>query len=88
MAFSSTITEQTDFGSKKVSFGTFSTSSTDTGGDIDTGLAMCEFIYLQHTGEAVEATIPSVNETLPCAGSAVTIVHGASAEGFWWAFGY
>lgn len=87
MAFSSTITESTTFGNKKVTFGTFTTSSTETGGDINTGLAMCEFIKLNYLTSA-GATCPMVNETLPVAGSAVTVVHAASADGYWWAFGY
>ena len=50
MAFTSAITGSTTFGNKKVTFGTFTTSSTDTGGDINTGLAMCEFIKLNYSG--------------------------------------
>jgi hypothetical protein len=88
MAFTSAITESTTFGNKKVTFGTFTTSSTDTGGDINTGLATCEFIKLNYSGASAGATCPMVNETLPIAGSAVTIVHAASADGYWWAFGY
>ena len=90
MAFSSTITESTTFGDKKITFGTFTTSSTDTGGDINTGLAMCEFIKLNYSTSA-GATCPMVNETIVkggIAGSAITIVHAASADGYWWAFGY
>ena len=88
MAFATAIVEQTDFGSKKASFGTFTNGSGDTGGDIDTGLSICEFIYLQHSGAGAVATIPSVNETLPCAGSAITIVTADNGDGYWWAFGY
>jgi len=88
MAFTSAITESITIGNKKVTFGTFTTSSTDTGGDINTGLAMCEFIKLDYSGAAAGATCIMVNETLPVAGSAVTVVHAASADGYWWAFGY
>lgn len=91
MAFSSAITESITIGDKKVTFGTFTTSSTDTGGDINTGLAMCEYIKLNYSGASAGATCPMVNETMVAggiAGNAITVVHAASADGYWWAFGY
>jgi hypothetical protein len=87
MAFTSTITGHSALGNKRLNYGTYSTSSTETGGDIDTGLVSCEFIALQQTASAVTADAPVVNETLPCDGSAVTIVQTASADGYWMAFG-
>lgn len=88
MAFTSAVTMKTVFGNKRVHFGTYSTDSTDTGGDINTGLRSCEAIFLQQTGSAVTADAPVINETLPCAGNAVTIVQTASADGYWMAVGY
>ena len=88
MAFTSAISTKTVFGNKRVHYGTFTTSSTDTGGDIDTGLRSCEAIFLQQMAAAVTADAPVVNETLPVAGSAVTIVTTASADGYWMAIGY
>jgi len=88
MAFTSAITAKTVFGNKRVHFGTYTTDSTDTGGDINTGLRSCEAIFLQQMASAVTADAPVVNETLPVAGSAVTIVQTASADGYWMAIGY
>ena len=88
MAFTSAITESITIGNKKVTFGTFTTSSTDTGGDINTGLTVCEFINFTHKGSAVSASPVTINETLPCAGSAVTIVTDDGVDGYWKAEGY
>jgi hypothetical protein len=88
MSFASAVTSKTVFGNKRVNFGTFTNGASDTGGDINTGLRSCEEIFLQHVSSAVVASAPSVNETLPVAGSAVTIVTTAGADGRWMAIGY
>lgn len=88
MAFSTTISQNPiAVGNRRMSWGTFSCSSA-TGGNIDTGLRSCENIVLQQVSSAVVADAPVVNETLPVAGSAVTIVTTASAAGNWIAWGY
>jgi hypothetical protein len=87
MAFSSAITVKTVFGNKRVHMGTFSCSGA-TGGDVNTGLVSCEHIQLQHQGSAVQANAPVCNESLPVAGSAVTIVTDSGATGYWVAFGH
>lgn len=87
MAFSSAVTLRTVFGNKRVHAGTFVGASV-AGGDIDTGLRSCEGILLQHSGAAVTADAPSVDETLPVAGNAVTIAITSSADGYWIAIGY
>ena len=87
MAFTSTITGSIPVGNKRMEWGTFASDSGSTGGDIATGLRICEQMFLQHTASAVVADAPSVNETLPVAGSAVTVVSTANADGYWLAFG-
>ena len=87
MAFGSAITVKTVFGNKRRNSGTFDCSSV-AGGDIDTGLRQCETLVLQHQGSAVQANAPVVNESLPVAGSAVTIVADSSSIGYWEATGY
>jgi hypothetical protein len=87
MAFGSTITLKTVFGNKRFHAGTFDASSAG-GGDINTGLRVCEQIDLTHQGSAVQANAPVVNESLPVAGSAVTVVCDSSAIGYWKAIGY
>jgi hypothetical protein len=86
MTLASTISGYADFGAKRVSWGSFTNDS--TGGDIDTGLAICEGILIQHTGSAAIGDSPSINETLPCAGSAITIVTTSGKVGNWFAWGY
>lgn len=87
MAFGSEITVKTVFGNKRRNSGTFDCSSV-TGGDLDTGLRQCETLVLQHKGSAVQANAPVVDESLPVAGSAVTIVTDSGAVGYWEATGY
>lgn len=90
MAF--TYTKTTDpvefIGRKKISYGTYTSSGGGTGGDIDTGLEVCENLQLQPKGSAVVANQPAVNEDMPIAGSAVTIVTTADEVGTWIALGY
>lgn len=87
MAFSSTITETTVFGNKRVAYGTFTNGVSDTGGDIETGLNRVDFIHLQVTGSAVDTNAPAVNETFPLASGNVTIVTTANTDGIWVAYG-
>ena len=90
MAFASTITRPVKniMGDRKETHGTYTNGGGDTGGDIDTGLRVCEYIQLQPTGAAVVASAPSVNETLPADGSAITVVNTADEDGNWIAWGY
>lgn len=87
MAFDSEIIGRNFSGSKARTWGTYTNSGGDTGGNIDTGLRMCEVIKLTPKGTAVNTNAPVVNETLPVAGSAVTIVTDDGADGYWEALG-
>jgi len=87
MAFAYTVDEETVFGNKRIKVGTFTNAGGDTGGDIVTGLNSVEFIQLQHTGSAVAANAPAVNETLPLASGSVTVVTDDGADGVWFAIG-
>lgn len=88
MAFESAIVGETVFGNKRIKWGTYTNGSGDTGGNINTGLQSCEAIFLQPGGSSVIATAPVVNETLPVAGSAVTVVTADDEDGTWLAIGY
>ena len=87
MAFTASRTGYTVAGNKIMAWGTFTNDGGSTGGDINTGLHRCESMFFAGSGAAAIADMPSINETLPCAGSAVTIVTTANATGFWFAFG-
>ncbi len=86
MTFSSTITGRSVLGNKRFAWGTFDAASV-TGGDIVTGLEIVEFIAVQAGGSSVVADAPTVNETLPVDGAAITIIVTTSATGYWWAWG-
>ena len=89
MAFTSSLTrtEHNHVGDRQITTGTYVNTAGSIGGDIDTGLSECEYIQLQPTGAAVGANQPSVNETLPVDGSAVTVVTDADQDGIWIAYG-
>ena len=89
MAFTSEITFEMNLeGNRKIVFGTFTNGTSDTGGDIATGLSRVDTISLTHSGSAVIASAPVVNETRPMTSSGdVTIVTVANADGFWTAIG-
>ncbi len=87
MAFTSAITGRIVMGNKRVTYGTYTSADGSTGGNIDTGLTVVEDMQLQSGGNAVKASAPVVNETLPCDGSAVTIVTVADETGTWKATG-
>jgi hypothetical protein len=44
-------------------------------------------MLLQHSGASDVDDAPAVNETFPLSGGDVTIVHTASADGYWLAIG-
>jgi len=86
MAFSHT-KNQTVFGNKRIVYGVYTNSGGSTGGDIDTGLNVVEFISLQPKGTSILANEPVVNETLPLDSGSVTIVTTANEVGSYLALG-
>lgn len=89
MAFTSTVTGNVPntIGSKRSTWGTYTSDGGSEGGNINTGLSICEFITLTPNSATVETNAPAVNETLPVDGSAVTIATDANESGYWFAFG-
>jgi hypothetical protein len=87
MAFAAAITKRDVWGDKAVTMGTYTNGGGETGGDINTGLHMCEAIFLQPGGGTVNTNAPVVNETLPVAGSAVSVVMDDGTDGTFIAFG-
>ena len=85
MAFASTVSGSTVFGNLRVTYGTWTTDTTT--GDIDTGLTKVLNMQITGAGSAVVADAPTINETLPCSGSAVTIICTSATVGYWIAFG-
>ena len=87
MAFAYTRSGRSVMGNKRVAWGTYTNGGGDTGGDIDTGLTLVETMAFAGSGAAVNADLPSVNETLPFNGGAITIVCTDGADGYWFAIG-
>ena len=87
MAWATTVEGRTRMGSKLRTWGTFTSSGGGTGGNIDTALGVCEFIKINVSGASAGGNEPVVNETLPEAGSAITIVTDANEAGYWEAVG-
>jgi len=50
MAFSYTLIDRENIGTRKMAWGTFTNGASDTGGDVDTGLACVEAAWLQVKG--------------------------------------
>ncbi len=87
MAFAYTKTGFYVAGNVRFSYGTYTSSAGGTGGNIDVGLSLCDSIILQPNSATVNANANVVNETLPVAGKAVTIVTDADEVGYWFAMG-
>lgn len=87
MVWSFTIIKKNIFGTKKVVYGSWTTTLATEGGDIATGLKRVESCVIWHSGAAVEGAAAVVNETFPLAGGAVTIVCTAQDTGYWLAVG-
>jgi hypothetical protein len=87
MAFAFTRDGKSVMGNKRVAWGTFTNASGDTGGNIDTGLVLVESMYFAGSGAGALTALPSVNETLPASGGAITIVCADGEDGYWFAIG-
>jgi len=79
MAFTSTLTERTVMGNKRVNYGTFGQGNGDTGGNVVTGLKSVEAFFLNGAGSwtASGGTV-----------TATTADPGATIVGSWMAIGY
>lgn len=87
MAFSATKVGETVFGNLRVTYGTWDGGS-ETGGNINTGLHQVVHMQLTAGGSSIVADAPTINETLPHDGSAITIIVTSDTNGFWMAFGF
>ena len=86
MSIASTFVGRSVMGNECMTWGTYTDSGAATEDNIDTKLHVCTKFFIQPYGSSV-ATASVVNETLPVAGSAVTIRTDASQSGMWIAFG-
>jgi hypothetical protein len=87
MAFSATKKGESVFGNLRMTHGTYDGGG-ETGGNINTGLHQCVAMQLTAGGAGIVADAPTINETFPCDGSAVTIITTSDKDGFWMAYGY
>jgi hypothetical protein len=87
MAITSALVGRSIIGNKALTWGTYTDSGAGTGDDVDTKLHLCELFFIQPCGSSVAGNASVVNETLPVAGSAVTMRTDASQAGIWIAIG-
>ena len=90
MAWSSAIVRKFRWGRNKVHFGTFTNTAGSTGGDIDTGLDLCDFLIPFELKATAPADMIGLNEDFsggPILGNAITIVTAADVDGYWIAVG-
>lgn len=87
MAFSASKTGEHVVGDLRMTRGTYTGGGT-TGGNINTGLHQVVDMHLTAKGSSIVADAPTINETFPCDGSAVTVIITNNTDGYWTAFGY
>jgi len=87
MAIISTIERRVSntIGDRKVTYGTFGDAS--SGGEIDTGLEICEWMFLQGTATTASGSAFVITGSLPRSGTAVPIDSVSSPGGIWVAYG-
>ena len=71
----------------RCTYGTYTGGST-TGGNINTGLHQCISMMATAGGSSIVADAPTIDETFPVDGSAVTIIVTNNTDGYWIAWGY
>lgn len=87
MAFSASKTGEHVVGDLRMTRGTYTGGGT-TGGKINTELHQVVDMHLTPKGASIVADAPTINETFPCDGSAVTVIITNNTDGYWTAFGY
>lgn len=87
MAMTSAKTGENVAGALRMTYGTW-TAGGDTGGNINTGLHQVVSMSLSAAGSSIVADAPTINETFPCDGSAITIITTSNTSGYWIAFGF
>jgi len=87
MSITSALVGRSVLGDKAMTWGTYTDGSEGTEDNINTKLHLCELMFLIPYGAAAITDGGAVNETLPVAGSAVTIIVKGSQAGMWVAIG-
>lgn len=87
MVFTQTTNSKIVIGDKRVHFGTWTATGVSTG-DLDTGLKVCENVYIYHTGSGAEAKHGVINTALPAPGNAITLICESGDVGIWIAEGW
>jgi hypothetical protein len=86
-AFTSSVTEKTVFGNKRIVQGTYSLTLNTTTGQVSTGLSQVSWMTVQDTGATVSTNAPTVNETFPLMSGDVDIVSDGTRSGIFVAVG-
>ena len=82
MAFAYTRTFREVIGRSRCSAGTFTNGSSDTGGDIDTGIKSISYANVSFTGH-----VDSGNPKFTVSAPTITVLCDEGADGYWIAIG-
>ena len=87
MAIISTLNRrvQNVIGDRRVSYGKF--GNVISGAEINTGLKICEFLFMQGTATVGSSASYTLTEDLPRGGSAVPVISNSVKGGNWFAYG-
>lgn len=90
MVWSSAVTHKMRFGRNRVHVGTFTNTGVTTGGSIDTGMRLVDFLIPLEKLATAPADLIGLNADFsggPINGSAIPIVTAAGVDGYWIAVG-
>ena len=80
MAFAYVVNVSFTIGAKKIVTGSYTNAVAGTGGDIDTGLSVCESFVCSPAAAAV-TNAHVANETFPVSGGVITIITANTESG-------
>lgn len=86
MVFTATVLKKMRYGRERVHFGKFVNTAASTGGDVDTGMRLCEFMVVWTRSADADASVDE-DFTDPIPGNAVTVACGITVDGYFLAFG-
>ena len=92
MAQTTAVLGEMPIGGRKIVYGSFTNTGSETTSEIKTGLIHVEHFDITPKGSSTLTNSCTVNETFPLLSSTgevtVSIVHDAGADGYWRAIGY
>lgn len=88
MAFAYTVDGEVPIGSRKITFGTFTTTTPTITGTVYTGLVHIDNFTATPKGSAVKTVQNSIDETFPLRVDGVTVLGQTDSVYYWEAIGF